>query len=119
LPEELGPLDSLELRVAAPEVGLALRAPGCLVSDELACMGARPSGAQVVIAAPDELRQAGVAPYLFVELPEPGVLGEPVLVQLRKVLRVPRRWAPIFSRAERARTAGARSRGGRQSVAGV
>lgn len=89
MPEELGPLDSLELRVAAPEVGLALRAPGCLVSDELACMGARPSGAQVVIAAPDELRQAGVAPYLFVELPEPGVLGEPVLVQLRKVLRSP------------------------------
>lgn len=89
MPEELGPLDSLELRVAAPEVGLALRAPGCFASDELACMGARPSGAQVVIAAPDELRQAGVAPYLFVELPEPGVLGEPVLVQLRKVLRSP------------------------------
>jgi len=89
LPAELGPQDSLELRVDHPEVGLALRAPGCLAGDELACMAPRPSGAQVVIAAPDELRRAGVAPYLFVELPEPGVLAEPVLVQLRKVGRAP------------------------------
>ena len=89
MPADLGPQDSLELRVESPEVGLAVRAPGCLASDELACMAPRPYGARVVIAAPDELRQAGVAPYVFVELPEPGVLGEPVLVQLRKVQRAP------------------------------
>jgi hypothetical protein len=52
-------------------------------------MAPRPSGAQVVIAAPDELRRAGVAPYLFVELPDPGVLVEPVVVRLRRVLRAP------------------------------
>src|SRR5690606_23305323 len=73
MPNDLGPRDSLELRVDEPEVGLAVRAPGCLASEELACMAPRPSGAQVVIAAPELLRQAGVAPYLFVELPEPGV----------------------------------------------
>ncbi len=89
MPADLGPQDSLELRALGPEVGLAVRAPGCLASDELACMAPRPYGARVVIAAPDELRQAGVAPYLFVELPEPGVLAEPVLVQLRKVQRAP------------------------------
>ncbi len=89
MPAELGPQDSLEISVLQPEVGLALRAPGCLASDELDCMGPRPSGAQVVIAAPQQLRQAGVAPYLFVELPEPGVLDEPVLVRVRKVLRAP------------------------------
>ncbi|MBA3549729.1 MAG: hypothetical protein H0T76_24890 [Nannocystis sp.] len=92
MPADLGPQDSLELRVGGPDVGLvglAVRAPGCLASDELACMAPRPYGARVVIAAPDQLRQAGVAPYLFVELPEPGVLGEPVLVLLRKVQRAP------------------------------
>jgi len=87
MPTELGPHDSLEIRVERPEVGLALRAPGCLASDELACMAPRPSGAQVVIAEPRALRQAGVDPYLFVELPEPGVLEEPVQVQLRRVPR--------------------------------
>jgi len=86
---ELDPQDALELHVAQAEVGLALRAPGCLVGDELACMAPRPSGAQVVLAAPEQLRQAGVAPYLFVELPEPGVLDEPVTVTLRRVLRSP------------------------------
>jgi hypothetical protein len=89
MPTDLGPQDSLEIRVEEPEVGLAVRAPGCLASDELACMAPRPSGAQVVIAAPDELRRAGVAPYLFVELPDPGVLVEPVVVRLRRVLRAP------------------------------
>jgi hypothetical protein len=89
MPAELGPQDSLEISVLQPEVGLALRAPGCLASDELDCMAPRPSGAQVVIVAPGQLGQAGVAPYLFVELPEPGVLGEPVLVRLRRVLRAP------------------------------
>jgi hypothetical protein len=89
MPPELGPQDSLQIGVAQPAVGLALRAPGCLASEELACMAPRPSGAQVVIAAPDQLRQAGVAPFLFVELPEAGVLDEPVLVQIHRVLRAP------------------------------
>lgn len=86
---ELDLQDTLQLHVAQPEVGLALRAPGCLGSDELACMAPRPSGAQVVLTAPELLRQAGVAPYLFVELPDPGVLDEPVTVTLRRVLRSP------------------------------
>lgn len=86
---ELDPQDTLQLHVAQAEVGLALRAPGCLAGDELACMAPRPSGAQIVLDAPEQLRQAGVAPYLFVELPEPGVLDEPVIVTLRRVLRAP------------------------------
>lgn len=89
LPAGLGALDSLQIRVEEHEVGLALRAPGCLGSDELACVAPSPAGAQVTIAAPDELQRAGVAPYLFVELPDPGVLAEPVQVHLRRVLRAP------------------------------
>ena len=89
LPGNLDALDSLQIRADRPEVGLALRAPGCLSSDELACAGPSPDGAKVVIVAPDELERAGVEPYLFVELPEPGVLGEPVTLHLRRVLRGP------------------------------
>lgn len=89
LPESLGPQDSLKIWAERPEIGLALRAPSCLVSDELDCSPPSPAGSQVMIEAPDELRQAGVQPYLFVELPEAGVLTEPVILHLRRVLRGP------------------------------
>lgn len=89
LPDGLGPFDSLQIRSDRPEVGLALRAPGCLASDELDCAGPSAAGSRVVIEAPDELERAGVEPYLFIELPEPGVLTEPVSLQLRRVVRGP------------------------------
>lgn len=89
LPATLGPLDSLQIWTDRPEVGLALRAPGCLVSDELDCSQPSPAGSQVTIVAPDELQRKGVQPYLFVELPEPGVLTEVVTLHLRRVLRGP------------------------------
>ena len=89
LPAQLGPFDSLQIRVDEREVGLAVRAPGCLASDELACAAPSPAGAQVTIVAPDELQRSGVAPFLFVELPEPGVLTSPVRLHVRRVLRAP------------------------------
>jgi hypothetical protein len=93
LPASQGPLDgvqySLQIWAVQPEIGLALRAPGCLASDELDCSPPSPAGSQVTIVAPDELQQAGVQPYLFVELPEPGVLTQPVTLHLRRVLRGP------------------------------
>jgi hypothetical protein len=89
LPASLGPLDSLQIWTDRPEVGLALRAPGCLVSDELDCSPPSPAGSQVTIVAPDELQRKGVQPYLFVEQPEPGVLTEVVTLHLRRVLRGP------------------------------
>ena len=89
LPPGLGPLSSLEIWAERPEIGLALRAPGCLASDELDCSPPAPGGSQVTIVAPDELARVGVEPYLFVELPEPGVLSEPVTLHLRQTLRGP------------------------------
>lgn len=95
LPAGLRPLqDSLQIRSGRPEVGLAVRAPGCLGSDELDCGAPGVGGAQVTIEAPGELYAAGVEPYLFVELPEPGVLGEEVVLQVRVVLRAPPTKAP-------------------------
>lgn len=94
LPASLGARDSLKIWAEQPEIGLALRAPGCLLSDELDCSPPSPAGSQVVIAAPAELQQAGVKPYLFVELPEPGVLTQPVILHLRRVLRGPPVGAP-------------------------
>jgi len=89
LPVGLGPQLSLQIRTERPEIGLALRAPGCLVSDELACAAPSSAGSQVTIVAPDELQREGVEPYLFVEMPEPGVLDEPVTLHVRRVLRAP------------------------------
>ena len=89
LPGGLGVHSSLQIRTERPEIGLALRAPGCLASEETACAPPSPAGSQVTIAAPDELQRAGVEPYLFVEMPEPGVLTEPVILHLRRVLHAP------------------------------
>ena len=89
LPDGLGLHDSLQIRTERPEIGLALRAPGCLAREEMACAPPSPAGSQVTIAAPDELRREGIEPYLFVEMPEPGVLGEPVILRLRRVLHAP------------------------------
>lgn len=89
LPPSLGPRDSLQIWSDRPEIGLALRAPGCLASDELDCSLPSPAGSRVTIVAPDELQRMGVQPYLFVELPEPGVLTEVVTLYLRRVLRGP------------------------------
>ena len=89
LPVGLGPQMSLQIRTERPEIGLALRAPGCLASEELACAAPSPAGSQVTIVAPDELQREGIEPYLFVEMPEPGVLDGPVLLHLRRVLRAP------------------------------
>lgn len=89
LPGGLGPQMSLQIRTERPEIGLALRAPGCLASEELACAASSAAGSQVTIVAPDELQREGIEPYLFVEMPEPGVLDGPVLLYLRRVLRAP------------------------------
>ncbi|MBL9103249.1 MAG: hypothetical protein JNL82_20050 [Myxococcales bacterium] len=89
LPAGLGPLDSLRIRSDRPEVGLAVRAPSCLGSDELDCGAPGVGGAEVTIEAPGELHAAGVAPYVFVELPDPGVLTDEVVLQVRVVLRAP------------------------------
>lgn len=89
LPAGLRAQDSLQIRSDRPEVGLAVRAPGCLGSDELDCGAPGVGGTEVTIAAPAELYAAGVAPYVFVELPDPGVLADLVELQVRVVLRAP------------------------------
>lgn len=86
---DMRPQDSLRIHSLRPEVGLAVRAPGCLGTDESACGAPRVGGAQVTIAEPRALQAAGVSPYLFVELPEPGVLAESVELEVRVVLRSP------------------------------
>jgi hypothetical protein len=89
LPAGIGAMHSLLIASDTPQIGLALRAPGCLAGDELDCGAPAPGGTQVTIVAPDELQRAGVEPYLFVELPEPGVLADPVSLRVRVVLRAP------------------------------
>jgi len=89
LPAGLRPQDALRIRSDRPEVGLAVRAPGCLGSDELDCGAPHMGGTQVMIEAPASLHAAEVMPYLFVELPEPGVLEDPVVLQVRVVLHAP------------------------------
>jgi hypothetical protein len=94
LPGDLEPQYDLQIHADRPEVGLAVRAPGCLASDELACAAPSAGGSRVTIAAPGALQRADIEPYLFVELPAPGVLVEPVTLHLRQVLRGPPVGAP-------------------------
>lgn len=89
LPAGLRAQDSLRIRSPRPEVGLAVRAPGCLGSDELDCGAPRVGGAQVMIESPAALYAAGVRPYVFVELPDLGVLEDLVELQVRVVLHMP------------------------------
>ena len=89
LPADLRGRDSLQIRSERSEVGLAVRAPGCLAGDELDCGAPAVGGTQVMIVKPAALQAAGVEPYLFVELPEQGVLEDPVELQVRVVLHAP------------------------------
>lgn len=63
------PLRGLEIRAEHPDVGLGLRAPGCLLADEVACAAPATEGARVVLGGLSRLRREGVRPFLFVELP--------------------------------------------------
>ncbi len=89
LPADLRARDSLQIRSERPEVGLAVRAPGCLAGDELDCGAPAIDGTDVTIVTPAALQAAGVSPYLFVELPEQGVLEDPVELEVRVVLHAP------------------------------
>lgn len=62
-----------QLEIAAPVagVGLAVRAPGCAVADEIACAPAGDGGAALVIDEP-ALYRGAAGPYVFVEL-DPAV----------------------------------------------
>jgi hypothetical protein len=61
---------------AATDVGLALRSPGCLAADEIACSEPGPA-LSVTFPNAGELGALGVEPMLFVELPDPPPDGEP------------------------------------------
>lgn len=73
--------DGQKLIVRSPDaVGLAMRAPGCLAADEVACVAEDPQGAAIElegIMTPEGflglqgMRVAGIRPLLFVELPVP------------------------------------------------
>ncbi len=76
LPASPPPGASLQIRAAHPEVGLAVRAPGCDPGAELACSGAVPQGATVQLTAVGELAAVETAPYLFVELPDSVGIGD-------------------------------------------
>ncbi len=76
--------DQQRLVVRSPDdVGIAIRAPGCLVDDEQVCVAsAHPMATQAVLEGAmtaegfvglHALRVAGVRPLVFVELPAPGV----------------------------------------------
>lgn len=77
------PLRALAIEAMDPDVGLALRTPGCLVTDEVACAAPATEGARVVLSGLDALRLRGVRPYLFVELPSDE--APPLELQFRLV----------------------------------
>lgn len=60
----------------ATDVGMALRSPGCLSTDEIACSEPGPP-ASVTFPNAGEVSAQGVEPMLFVELPDPPPDGEP------------------------------------------
>ena len=87
LPATLPPGAQLTVSVDDPAVGLALRSPGCAATEEIACAG---PGAQTSVTFPnaDEAGSQGVAPLLFVELPDPPAPEpppEPVVLTLEVV----------------------------------
>ena len=69
LPDSLPESAALVVTVDDPEVGLALRSPGCAATQEIAC--AEP-GVVAGVTFPNAGAAAaqGVAPLLFVELPD-------------------------------------------------
>lgn len=79
------PQRALEVTAERPDVGLALRAPSCLASAELACAAPAAGGASVVVHGLAGLRSAGVEPYLFIELPADSELDPPFQLHLRLV----------------------------------
>jgi hypothetical protein len=60
----------LIVRVTDPEVGLALRSPGCEADEEIACDA---PGASTSVTFPNvgSAAASGVSPFVFVELPDP------------------------------------------------
>jgi hypothetical protein len=90
LPPTLPPTD-LRIVCDAPDVGIALRAPGCDPDDERVCVaggGAGPGlGVDELVPGVDPWGRDGIAPLLFVELPGPPEplegTGTPFTVELR------------------------------------
>ena len=93
MPPGLDAHDVLTITSPVDTIGLAVRGPGCLAGDELDCAAPSTSGATVTVPQPAVLQAAGVAPFLFVELPDPGVLGEPLVLQVQRMRAV----APLAS----------------------
>ena len=65
-PSSLAADAALTIRSENPDVGLAMRAPSCIVADEVACVDAGTRDASVLI---DHLPSHGTRGFLFVELP--------------------------------------------------
>lgn len=82
---EVPPFRGLEIRAGRPDVGLAVREPGCLAGDEAACAAPAAGGARVVLGRLARLRREGVRPFLFVELPEGSEGDAPFALELRTV----------------------------------
>ncbi|PCC69535.1 hypothetical protein SAMN02745121_06342 [Nannocystis exedens] len=79
------PARALEITVSRPDVGLAVRTPGCLATDEVACAAGIGAPARVVIDRLAARRAAGIAPYLFVELPPDSERDPAFTLNLRLV----------------------------------
>jgi hypothetical protein len=65
----LEPTAALEISTEQPGVGLAVRAPGCLPDQEIACTPPGDGAAQVLVEDLAALTAAGTEPFLFVERP--------------------------------------------------
>ncbi|MCA9694640.1 MAG: hypothetical protein R3A51_06135 [Nannocystaceae bacterium] len=76
LPAGLGDGAVLRIHTDHPGVGLGLRAPSCLDADERACAAPAEDGATVDLGDLAALAGDGVAPLLFVELPQEPDAGE-------------------------------------------
>lgn len=79
------PARALEIAASRPDIGLAVRAPSCLLADEVTCAPGTEAAARVVISNLPALRAAGIEPYLFIELPAGSELDLPFTLDLRLV----------------------------------
>lgn len=89
---EAPPNRGLEIRASRPDVGLGLRAPGCLGADEVDCAAPAEDGAVVTIPELMPVVRAGYLPYLLVELPAESEEDPPFALELR-LIATPAPWS--------------------------
>ncbi len=76
--DALEPGGSVEISTTAPEIGLAVRGPGCLPGEEIACAPGDIDGAHVIVDDLSKTLEVGGSLFVFVEMPPGSGASEPL-----------------------------------------